>query len=81
MELQSVHVNLVKIIISLSVKSYPSFVRSRCEFLKLLATARVILVSCYIVNLTAQGMFCQQPGSEKQAADIIYNQDLMQRGF
>lgn len=38
--------------ISLSVKSYPSFVRIRCEFLKLLAAARVRIVSA---TLAVQG--------------------------
>jgi hypothetical protein len=50
-ELHPAHVNLVKIIISLSVKIYLSFVRSRCEFMKFLATlvfpCVTLLHACY----------------------------------
>jgi hypothetical protein len=37
-ELHPAQLNLVKIIVSLSMKIYSSFVRSRCEFMKFLAT-------------------------------------------
>jgi hypothetical protein len=45
-ELHPAQLNLVKIIVSLSMKIYSSFVRSRCEFLTPVPVIRVSYVKC-----------------------------------